>query len=425
MSVRAPALLVLAAWAAGCGVPSSLRSPCVPITAAAPPPGPHEGVHLPGQRVAVVLRLLPPPSCEVENLPLATGVTLEVTGPDGQVPDAEATLPRWRDTRPGYWETTVSFTPNAAGPWHVLADIGPGLGLVQRPVWVAVDRSAESPQLQSVPDRVCETTARTRSGALVCFHSFDGASVQRDGARLATWEAADARVVGDTIWRRTSDGWLRPARLLPGDVLDESAAPVAYSTYAWAPGEDALTVAFIDRVRRYRFTGGVLQAEAEAVVRDRTLVHALASSPDSVLISTAVSWARLPLPYGGEDLSWTLGEGAAHQAPDGLWLVDATGTSFHFVPADPKRPHARFTAPEGFSTTASDLGFTLEGERPLLFPRNPTTNTLDRTQVLVPVVDGATVQLHWFVAQTSAQFIDVRNGELHARQGPDHFFWKL
>ena len=109
---------------------------------------------------------------------------MEVSGPDNLPVPAQHAFGS---------PSTVTFTPDKPGRYHVLAAFDPVGGIHQLDLYAARNRSAEAPSFTLT--RSCGAVERTRRGGWLCDMDFlrDGAVVRRlTGARVA--------VAGDVVW---------------------------------------------------------------------------------------------------------------------------------------------------------------------------------------------------------------------------------
>jgi hypothetical protein len=160
------------------------------------------------------------------------------------------------------------------------------------------------------------------------------------------------------------------------------------------------------------------------VVEDR-YPEALAWAPDAgvALFGDSLKWGRIGLKPGTSSFapSWHFIDALVAHEPDCVWVK--LGPSVQRVPADPRVPELSFTPPAGWDVRSD---FALVGNydtRPVFFPAGPQGREF--TRALVPVVDGEEAYLEYFEALAGTEFGGASGGYLHARNGEEHYFWKL
>lgn len=396
---------------------------------------PLEPVYYANRPLSLEVAFDPAVLCSGQSTPTVTSVTVEVFDPDNRRVDAAATPVVRRTGANGgeAWHTAVSFAAGGAGQYHLIATFEPGVGLVQREVWVVNDHRFDAPEQEVLlPAQRCEHAERTRLGAWVCQAPYGGgATVFRDGAQVASWSFGAAHASGDTIWVQAGVGGLsRNLDTGTGPPQLSATARVELLEAAFAATEQHALVRTAGGLRRYSdaaLDGGSLATTSDLVLDLAVTVTALALSPDggAAVLSGFDRWARLELPSGSSrpTLDWKQGEAALFQAPDGLW-VQVDPSTMRFVPADPALPMITLIAPPGWRSATSSTQRVLPGERPLLFPlMRADFEALDRTQALVPTWIGTTVQLSHFAAPADAGFAELSSGRLRAMRGDRALFF--
>ena len=155
-------------------------------------------VTLVGQPVEVELLLPPAVICPQGN-PLATGVITEVLDALNQ-PVAHVHSEPASSNTAGY-STKVSFTPTAAGVHYLTARYEPALGITQRQLQVALERSSETPWLRTTLGPVCDEVLPLRE-AVMCRRGLQ-LSVIRDGGVTSTELIAGVASAGEVGWLLT------------------------------------------------------------------------------------------------------------------------------------------------------------------------------------------------------------------------------
>ena len=205
-------------------------------------------VALVGQPVEVELLLPPAVMCPQGN-PVATGVTTEVLDALNQpVPHAHS-APTSSNTR-GY-STRVSFTPTAAGVHYLTARYEPALGITQRQLQVALERSAEAPWLRTTLGPICDEVLPLRE-AVMCRRGMQ-LSVIRDGGVVSTEPITVVSSAGDVGWLLTDTQLSRLEDVDGGIVranfpLSAGRGAVAVTPDRWVlgAGADFVDVRFVD-----------------------------------------------------------------------------------------------------------------------------------------------------------------------------------
>ncbi len=170
------------------GLSGCPEPPC--FVGAEPPPlgGGNSGVILVGEQASMRVSPKFSDGCGNETPERPSSLSVEVSGPDNLTVPSEAVL-----GNPFSASSTVTFTPDKPGRYHVFAAFDPVGGIHQFDLYAARNRSAEAP-IHTL-SRTCIALERTSRGGWVCDSDFvrDGAPVQRfTGTRLA--------VAGDVVW---------------------------------------------------------------------------------------------------------------------------------------------------------------------------------------------------------------------------------
>jgi hypothetical protein len=315
------------------------------------------------------------------------------------------------------------------------------VGLVQRDVWVAVDRRADAPTSVMLPRADCEHFERTSRGAVVCNESPAGARMFRNGAEVATWSYGTAHVDGDVIWVAGDvSGLARNVDTGSGPPQLSASTPASVGVRVFAATQDDAVLWMNDRFKLFHFTGGIFSTDSEVKIPSISVeprAVAFSSTARSLVVADWSRWARMAMPLGAStpDPTWTEKEDVVFQAPDGLWTqIDAT--TYKFVPVDPARPTVTLVAPTGWQTSVDGLPSLQPGERPLFFKlitndyQTDPTGTLPYQQlvtseVLVPTIKGASIQLTAFAAPPDAGFVEITQGALRAIRGNEQLLWPL
>jgi hypothetical protein len=405
-----------------------------------------EPVHAAGQEVSLTLIYELSSYCSTSAPPTATSVRLEVTDPDNRAVDANASAPERGTGAYGNeaWRTTVTFTPSVIGPYHVIATFEPGVGLVQRDVYVVNDRRGESPTAVSLPSSTdCDHIERTARGALLCQTSSGGVTMFRNGSQVATWSYAVAHTAGDVIWVQGGTGGL--SRNLDNGIGPPqltASVPASLGERVFAATADEALVWSSNRLKLYRFNGTntlVLDAQVHLSISVEPRAVAYSSTARSLVIADWNRWTRLPIPAGESTPTpnWTENENVAFQGPEGLWINPDPAT-FKFVPADSTKGIYTLVTPPGWQNDIVTLNDIEPGEHPLLFPLRTNDGSganyeydkpyqwVEKTkEVLVPSVKGATISFSAFNAPPDAGFVEVTQGLLRATRGNEQLFWNV
>lgn len=227
-------LLLTVSLALGCG--TQRRDQCSPsATGVAAPP---VIVTLVGEPVEVELLL--PPAVFCPQNPVATEVVTEVLDAANRPVAHVHSAPTSSNTT-GY-STRVTFTPATAGVHYLTARYEPGLGISQRQVQVALERSGEVPWLRTTLGPVCDEVLPLRD-AVLCRRGTQ-LSVVRDGGAPSTETITALATAGDTAWLWTS---ARLSRLVDVDggfervdvALPVSGGAIAVTPDRWVQGTGA------------------------------------------------------------------------------------------------------------------------------------------------------------------------------------------
>lgn len=399
---------------------------------------PPEEVRAAGLPTTVTLTLESSVVCSDRAAPTVTSVTVELTDPDNRPVEAVVSLPVKRSGQYGNeaWDATVTFTPPAPGAYHVIATFEPGVGLVQRDLWVANDRRGEAPAQTFALPISCLHVERTTLGSVLCESATAGAVLYRQGTEVAGWPFATARAAGNVIWvNDVSTGLSRNLDTGSGPPVQTAVTSSSFSRESFAATEDDALAFSNSRLRLVHFTGSALATDAEVQLSifDPSAL-AFSRAAGSLVVADWSRWARLDLPAGqsAPTPTWTEDQSPVYQAPDGIW-VGLDATTFRFVPADKNQPMATLVAPAGWQNSIDGLTSLRAGERPLLFPVTITIAAdgfsenarIDKTTALVPTVRGSTIELSAFSAPPDAGFVEVTQGMLRATRGNDNLLWPL
>jgi hypothetical protein len=201
-----------------------------------------------GEPVDLELPLPPAVICPQGN-PVATEVVTEVLDAMNRPVVHQHTPPTSSDTA-GY-ATHVTFTPTTAGVHYLTARFEPGLGLAQRQLQVALERSAEPPRARVTLGAACDEVLPV--GEMVWCRRGAQLSVVRDGGVVSTESVLAMATSGETGWLWTDT---RVSRLVDGDggfertdfALPVVAGAIAVTADRWLLGSDAgfVELAFLD-----------------------------------------------------------------------------------------------------------------------------------------------------------------------------------
>jgi hypothetical protein len=238
------ALLLVVAVCLGCG--QARLAPCSPSATGVP--ALPTLVTLVGEPVDVELLLPPAVFCPQGN-PVATEVVTQVLDAANQ-PVAHTHSPPASSNTSGY-STHVSFTPGSAGVHYLTARFEPALGITQRQLQVALERSDETPWLRTTLGGVCDEVLPLRE-AVLCRRGTQ-LSVVRDGGVTSSESVAAVATAGETGWLWTD---ARLSRLVDVDggferldyPLAITAGAIAVTSDRWllGTGTDFVEVRFED-----------------------------------------------------------------------------------------------------------------------------------------------------------------------------------
>ena len=143
------------------------------------------------------LELLLPPAVFCPNgNPVATSVITEVHDALNQPVAHVHSDPVSSNT--GGYSTQVTFTPTAAGVHYLTARFEPALGITQRQLQVALERSSEVPWLRTRLGAICDEVLPLRE-AVMCRRGTQ-LSVIRDGGVSSTESITAAASAGEVGW---------------------------------------------------------------------------------------------------------------------------------------------------------------------------------------------------------------------------------
>lgn len=229
-------LLLLCVVILGCG-PQRRLEPCSPsATGVVAPP---TLVTLVGQPVDVELVLAPAVFCPKGN-PVATDVFTEVLDALNQPVPHVHSAPTSSNTV-GY-TTHITFTPARAGVHYLTARYEPALGLAQRQLQVALDRSDEVPFLRTTLGTPCDEVLPLRD-AVLCRRGTR-LTVVRDGGVTSSETISAMASAGATVWLWTD---ARVSRLVDVDggferddfVLSVADGGIGVTSTRWVQGFEA------------------------------------------------------------------------------------------------------------------------------------------------------------------------------------------
>lgn len=228
-------LTLIVSLVLGCG--PQRRDQCSPsATGVAAPP---VIVTLVGEPVDLELLLPPAVFCPQGN-PVATDVVTEVLDAANRPVPHVHSAPTSSNTA-GY-STRVTFTPATAGVHYLTARYEPGLGVTQRQIQVALERSGEVPWLRTTLGPVCDEVLPLRD-AVLCRRGTQ-LSFVRDGGATSTETITAMATAGDTAWLWTA---ARLSRLVDVDggfervdvALPVSGGAVGVTPDRWVQGTGA------------------------------------------------------------------------------------------------------------------------------------------------------------------------------------------
>jgi hypothetical protein len=240
--------------------------------------------------------------------------------------------PPTSDNTAGY-STHVTFTPTTAGVHYLTARFDPGLGIAQRQLQVALERTDEAPWLRTTLGALCDEVLTLRE-AVLCRRGTQ-LTVVRDGGAASTEPVAAVATAGVTGWLWTD---ARLSRLVDVDggferldyplTIGPGAISVSADTWLQGSGTDFVEVRFEDGgllERRWSveagfgpITGPAL-ARAGEVVEWATPTKLCAGVPDASI--SCIDSPLQPLASEGHAL-WLRGVesgvvGQARASPDG------------------------------------------------------------------------------------------------------------
>lgn len=196
-------------------------------------------VTLVGEAVDVELLLPPAVFCPQGN-PVATDVVTEVLDAANRPVAHVHSAPTSSNTA-GY-STHVTFTPATAGVYYLTARYEPALGITQRQIQVARERSGEVPWLRTTLGPVCDEVLPLRD-AVLCRRGTQ-VSFVRDGGATSTETISAMATAGDTAWLWTG---ARLSRLVDVDggfertdvAMAVSSGAIAVTPDKWVQGTNA------------------------------------------------------------------------------------------------------------------------------------------------------------------------------------------
>ena len=222
-------LLTLIVFSAiACGPPRRL-DPCSPSGTGVPEQP--VLVALVGQPVELELLLPPAVFCPGGN-PVATAVVTEVLDAMNR-PVAHTNSSAQSSSSNGY-STQVSFTPTTPGAHYLNARFEPALGVTQRQLQVALERSADPPWQRTTLGALCDEVLPLRE-AVICKRGSQ-ITLVRDGGVELTESATSIASSGATGWLWTDS---RLTRLFDGaGGVERSDFALTTSTAAFGVSED-------------------------------------------------------------------------------------------------------------------------------------------------------------------------------------------
>jgi hypothetical protein len=354
--VRTSFLFAALALLAGCGAPvptpcggggSFGAAPAPPIGGVGGGPGTnHEPPGLSGRTLTMAFSL--PGSFGCDGLTPSEGVNAEVLDPRNLKIESTATLPT---TSTFDYRTTVSFEAARAGWYHFNVAFEPNLGMVQKDLLVAADRTGlASTELPTPVSLNCELLRRTQVGTVLCRSSSRWKALRSGGLedispKSPLTEGNEAAVVGNRVW------FAQGSQLsVQEDDGSTFGTPLATTTLdartqyplALLPLGDEVTVVGNTGYSRYRLAGGLLTRVAGGN-RDFDLdVLALLTSggellitssemnPDTAQTSTRLCTVTLPSPPVDEPAPTqcaVVAGTAVGMTHDGLWTFGSPETN--------------------------------------------------------------------------------------------------
>jgi hypothetical protein len=172
-------------WLTGCP-----ETPC--FGGAIVNPGPQPGIIVVGEPAR--LDVAPSLSSGCSNLSDTSpeSLTVDVYSPDNLPVASQVTL-----GNPVSAVSTVKFTPDKPGRYHVFAAYDPVGGIQQLDLYAARNRSAEAPVF-NLP-QLCNSLERTQRGGWLCDWRF-----LRDGKLVKGFSGGRLAVAGDVVWAATN-----------------------------------------------------------------------------------------------------------------------------------------------------------------------------------------------------------------------------
>jgi hypothetical protein len=266
--------LLIGLMVLGCG-PQRRIDPCSPsATGVQDPP---VLVSFVGQPVDVELLLPPAVFCPGGN-PVSTAVTTEVLDAMNR-PIAHVHSDPSSSNTAGY-TTRVTFTPTSAGVHYISARFEPALGITQRQLQVALERSGETPWQRTNLGAVCEEVLPLRE-AVLCRRGSQVTLVRDGGVELTETVTA--------IASSGSAGWLwtdtRLSRLFDVDGgVERADFPIAAGRSAFAVTEDRWVQATVAGFHEVSFVDGGLGLRVRTGTGD-------VSGPNLVISGDTIGWA--------------------------------------------------------------------------------------------------------------------------------------
>lgn len=171
-------------WLTGCP-----ETPC--FDGAIANPGPQPGIILVGEPARLELAPLMSGACTNAPDTDPESLTVDIYSPDNLSVASQVTL-----GNPLSAVSTVKFTPDKPGRYHVFAAYDPVGGIQQLDLYAARNRSAEAP-LFNLPS-LCTSLERTQRGGWLCDWQF-----LRDNKQVKGFPGGRLAVSGDVVWAAT------------------------------------------------------------------------------------------------------------------------------------------------------------------------------------------------------------------------------
>ena len=270
-----PLLALLVLITLGCGPPRRIDPGSPSATGVQDPP---VLISMVGQPVDVELLLPPAVFCPAGN-PVATTVVTEVLDAMNRSIAHVHSDPTSSNTA-GYG-TRVTFTPTSAGVHYISARFEPALGITQRQLQVALERSNETPWQRTNLGVVCDEVLPLRE-AVLCRRGSQ-VTLVRDGGVELTESVTGIASSGAPGWLWTDT---RLSRLFDVDGgVERTELAIAAGRNSFAATEDRWVQGSGNSFNEVSFVDGGLS------LRVRTATGTASTGPSLVLAGDTIGWA--------------------------------------------------------------------------------------------------------------------------------------